>query len=242
MKVCAITATKNRHKQLERVVRFMLDQTYDNWVHLIYNNAPTNQRLNENLPKGKFILVNKHLSLRTGKPYDNLGDIYNDILQFVPQDIDVITFMDDDDIFLQNHLEEGIKGLERGGLTAYKPAKSWFKQGKSIPILVSNTLEPSIFVRADHIRKYGFSEETTAQHLKWVNPLVYENQIFVDPSGPATYICDWSQEIPTFKTSGDPNNPNNFNNYSTHSQDKGDGIITPCNESWANHYRHLKIK
>lgn len=35
MKVCLITATKNRHKQLERVVRFVLDQTSDNWTHLI---------------------------------------------------------------------------------------------------------------------------------------------------------------------------------------------------------------
>lgn len=239
MKVCLITATKNRHKQLERLVRFVLDQTSQDWTHLIYNNAATPQRLNENLPKDKFILINNYISKRTHKPYTTLGDIYTDILPFIPEDCDVVSFADDDDVFLENHVEEGIKGLQRGGLLAYKPKKSWFKYGKSTK-LAENTLEPSIFVMKDHILKYGFSPETTAQHLQWVNPLVYENQIFVDPDGPPTYICDWSQEIPTFKTSGDPNNPNNFENYSNHSQDKGDGIITPCNSSWANHYRHIK--
>lgn len=240
MKVCLVTATKDRHKQLERVVRFSLDQTYDNWVHLIYNNSTTIQRLNHNLPD-KFILVNKSLCTRTGKPYGNLGDIYTDILEFIPKDVDVINFMDDDDIFLTNHVEEGVKGLIRGGLVAYKPKRSWYKHGKRAD-LAENVLEPSIFVKADHIRTYGFSMETTAQHLQWLDPLVRENQIFVDPDGPATYICDWSQEIPTFKTSGDPNNPDNFTNYSNWSKDKGDGIITPCNESWADHWRHIKTK
>lgn len=249
MKVCLITATKDRHKQLERVVKFALDQTYDNWVHLIYNNSPTPQRLNSKLPKDKFILINNNLSLKTHKPYTNLGEIYNDILTFIPEDVQVINFMDDDDIFLKNHVEEGVKGLERGqcadcafpeDILAYKPEKSWYKHMKQKAVLVTNTMEPSIFVMKDHVMKYGFSPETTAQHLQWVNPLVYEKKIFVDPEGPATYICDWSQEIGTFKTSGDPNNPNNFNNYTNWSKDSGDGVITPCNESWANHYRRIK--
>ena len=236
LKVCLITATKDRHRHLERVVRFALNQTYDNWVHLIYNNSKLPLRLNSNLPEGKFLLINKSLSLRTGKPYDNLGDIYSDIMTFVPEDVDVINFMDDDDVFLPNHVEEGVKGLIRGGLTAYKPRKSWYKHAKEKAVLAENTLEPSIFVKVEHVKQYGFSPETTAQHLQWVNPLVYEKQIFVDSDGPATYICDWSQEIPTFKTSGDPHNPNNFLNYEHWSQDKGDGIITPCSDSWANHY------
>lgn len=240
MKVCLITATRDRHKQLERVVRFVMDQTYTDWVHLIYNNSPIEQRLNKNLPADKFILINNHINLKTGKPYQTLGDIYTDILQFIPEDVDVINFMDDDDIFLQNHVEEGVKGMEKGGLLAYKPKKSWYKHLKNKAVLVENTLEPSIFVKLDHVKEKGFSSETTAQHLQWVNPLILSKQIFVDPEGQPTYICDWSQEIGTFKTSGDPNNPNNFNNYSNWSKDSGDAIITPCSESWANHYRRIK--
>lgn len=238
MKICIITCTKDRHKQLERVVRFMMNQTYTDWVHLIFNNSFTTQRLNANLPP-KFILVNKSLYSKTGKPYTNLGDIYNDAILYVPDDVDVITFADDDDIYLPNHLEEGIKGLQKGRLKAYKPKQSWYKHGKTID-LVENVLEPSVFVKADHVREYGFSAETTAQHHQWLKPLEQQNQIFVDPEGIPTYICDWSQEIGTFKTSGDPHNPNNFHNYTTHTKDSGDRIITPCSQSWANHWCRIK--
>lgn len=235
MKVCLITATKNRHRHLERLVRFVLNQTSSDWTHLIYNNAKDPLRLNANLPKDKFVLINSPVNVTTHKPYTNLGEIYMDVIKYIPEDCDVVNFMDDDDVFLPNHVEEGIKGLERCGLLAYKPKKSWYKHLKTIQ-LAENTLEPSIFVKKEHVLKHGFSLETTAQHLKWVNPLILEGQILADPEGPPTYICDWSQEIPTFKTSGNPSNPQNFNNFSHFTNDAGDGIITPCSQSWAKHY------
>lgn len=239
MKVCLVTATKNRHKQLERIVRFVLNQTSNNWVHLIYNNSSEALTLSEELPKDKFILINKNLSSKTNKPYTTLGEIYSDILEYIPEDCDVINFMDDDDIFLPNHVEEGLKGLEKSGMKAYKPQKSWFKYLQNKPELAENVLEPSIFVKTDHVKTHGFSDETTAQHLKWLNPLVYNKEIFADKDGIPTYVCDWSQEISTFKTSGDPNNPNNFLNYDNWSRDQGDGVITPCSNSLANNYYNI---
>lgn len=236
MKVCTITATRGRHRHLERVVRFMLNQDYDGeMIHLIYNNHPEELRLNGNLSSDKFLLINNHLNLKTLKPYNNLGDIYNDIMRFVPEDVEVINFMDDDDIYLPNHTSEGIRGLRRGGKKAYKPKFSYYAHLKRVT-LANNNLEPSIFVMVDHIREYGFSSETTAQHLKWLDPLVINGEIFEDPEGKPTYICDWSQEIPTFKTSGAPQNPNNYNNYINSSLDNGDKIITPVSQSWAEHY------
>ena len=86
MKVCLITATKNRHKQLERLVRFVLEQTYENYVHLIYNNAPQQQRLNTNLPTNKFILINNHTHLKERRAYKTLGEIYNDAIRFIPDE------------------------------------------------------------------------------------------------------------------------------------------------------------
>lgn len=240
MKVCLITATKNRHTQLERVVRFSLNQTVDNWIHLIYNNSNIDLSLDDDLSSDKYILVNKPICTSTNKPYETLGDIYNDIMEFIPEDCDILNFMDDDDIFLPNHVEEGLKGLEKGGLKAYKPSHSYFKQISGVS-LVQNTLEPSIFVKKSHVKQHGFSQETTAQHLKWLNPLVYDREIFVDQEGVPTYICDWSQQIPTFKTSGDPNNPSNFSNYSSWSKDIGDGIITPCSNSKAQIYYKTNI-
>lgn len=229
--VCAITATANRHTQLERVVRCMKDQDYKGkFYHLIFNNSCIPQNLDEELEKDKFILINNCLDTRTNKKYNTLGDIYQDLLQFIPEDVDLITFADDDDLYLPNHITKGVEGYLKGGLKAYKPIKSWFKtQGGKLE-LVNNTLEPSIFVELKHVKDKGFSPETTAQHLQWVNPLVYDQEIFVDPDGTPTYICDWSQEIATFKTSGDPNNPNNFNNYhnwSSRNNSEDDRIITP---------------
>jgi hypothetical protein len=196
-------------------------------------------RLNSNLPKDKFMLVNNHISMNTGKPYQTLGEIYSDILSILPAEAEVVNFMDDDDVYFPNHIEEGIKGLERGGLKAYKAKYSYFRYLRDTN-LSENNLEPSVFVKADHIREHGFSDETTAQHLKWLQPLYDNNEIFMDPEGPPTYICDWSQEIGTFKTSGDPHNPKNFANYDAHSQDLGDGIITPCSKSWAERYCRIK--
>lgn len=239
MIVCLLTATKNRHRHLERLVRFSLDQTNQNFVHLIFNNAREPLRLNSNLDPAKYIVINSPVNAKTHQSYKTLGEIYNDAIKFIPEQCDVVNFMDDDDVFLENHVDEGIKGMEKWGKKAYKPAKSYYKHGNQIS-LVSNTMEPSIFVKTSHIKEYGFSLETTAQHLNWINPLVGENQIAVDVDGPPTYICDWSQEIPTFKTSGNPNNPSNFRNYEEWSKDKGDGIITPCSKSWADHYRRIK--
>lgn len=236
--VCLLTCTKDRHKQLERVVRFALNQTYDNYVHLIFNNSSDKLRLNEHLPKGKFLLINSPVDTKTGKPYTTLGQIYRDAIRFIPDNVQVINFMDDDDIYFPDHVEEGVKGMIKGGTKAYKPKKSWFRYLKQ-QSLQENVLEPSIFVTAEHIKEYGFSDETSAQHHQWLNPLVVNNEIYVDPEGKPTYLCDWSQSIPTFKTSGDANNPNNFQRYSEHSTDKGDGVITPCSDSWAKHYYRL---
>lgn len=234
-KVCVITATKNRHEHLERSVRFFLDQDYLNSCQLIYNNSTVDQRLNTNLDPDRVILVNQHIDSTTGQPYTTLGGIYNDAIKYIPEDVEIVGFMDDDDIFLPNHISEGVKGLIRGGKTAYKPERSLFKNGADITPAI-NTFEPSIFIKKEHILKYGFSLETSAQHLKWVDPLVWGGEIYVDPDGPSTLIYCWGNDIPTFKTSGNSQHPENFKNYETFSQDVGDRIITPINKEKAKEF------
>lgn len=237
--VLAVTATCGRHFCLERVVKCFVDQDYEGKHTLfIYNNSPVSQTLDlPKLPEHKtIILINRHLDSRTQEPYKTLGAIYNDIFKHI--DIvraigaEVVCFMDDDDIFLPNHITEGVKGYKKAtdqSKRAYKPAKSWYRHHQGTE-LVSNTLEPSMFVYAEHIRKYGFSDTTSDQHLQWVNPLVTDGDILVDPDGVPTLIYNWGDEFRTFKTSGDPNNPFNFNNYRAASQDHGDGLITPLED------------
>lgn len=235
MRVAAITATCGRHRCIERSVRFFLDQDYDDCYQLIYQNSLVEQRLNRNIPEGKVIIVNQNSNLETHEPYKNLGEIYRDAVKSILPGTDAVVFFDDDDVFLPDHISEGVAGLVRCGKTAYKPQYSYYKdKGRFIKMI--NTFEPSIFVKVDHILKYGFSDKTTEQHLQWVHPLIEQNEICADPEGKSTLIYDWSQEISVFKTSGNPKNPENFNNYRKASNDHGDGIITPISTRDAERY------
>lgn len=239
MKVTAITATCGRHRCLERLVRMFIDQDYEGEHELlIFNNSEVSLKLNINvdLPSNKSILlINNHLDYTTGLPYSSLGAIYNDVLQWVNRVNsypDIICFMDDDDLFLPNHISEGVLGLQKiksvdPKFVAYKPSRSYFRHHNGVE-LIDNTLEPSIFVEVDHVFKHRFSSTTTEQHLQWVNPLVQEGSIYADPEGTPTLIYNWGDtDFYTFKTSGDYKNPDNFNNYRQRSKDHGDKIITP---------------
>ncbi len=244
MKVFSIMATKGRNYCARRALKFFLDQDYEGeHTLLIYNNSVVEQALH--LPDKpsykKVILLNKCISDETNNFYKNLGQIYRDAIKFVPNDIDIINFYDDDDLYLTNHISEGVRGYKRAleqDKIAYKPAKSYYRSNEEI-ILVENTLEPSIFVSALHVKKYKFSDTTTEQHLTWVDPLVKNNKMLIDREGIPTLIYNWGDNFPTWKTSGDSKNPNNFQNYERFSQDHGDRIVFPINNQEAGYFYNL---
>lgn len=253
MHVVAIMATCGRHKLCERSLRFFLDQDYTGeHTLLIFNNSHIEQHggpiRNEDMPDNKhLILVNQCIDSETKEKYTNLGAIYRDALKeldhIVPEP-DIIIHWDDDDIFLPDHISAGVSGIEYArkynmGFIAYKPAKSYYRHPNGVE-LMSNTLEPSIFVEANHIKEHGYSLTTTDQHLQWVNPLVYEKKIFVDEDGIPTLIYNWGDvHIPTFKTSGNATHPDNFNNYRAFSKDHGDGLIIPWKKEDVQEYYNL---
>lgn len=253
MKVVAIMATCGRHKLCERSLRFFLDQDYTGWhVLLIYNNSPVPQELQiapgppaDVWSKGNKLikLINQHIDSQTDQPYTNLGAIYNDAIKQIPDgEADVIIHWDDDDIFMPNHISAGVEGLtlaEMVGKVAYKPERSYFRHPTGIQ-LMGNNLEPSVFVRADHIFKYGYSLTTSDQHMPWFNSLLSEGKMAVDSRGLPTLIYNWGDvEIPTFKTSGNAGNPHNFENYRNFSQDHGDQKLTPWSEEKVQNYYNL---
>lgn len=247
MEVLGISATKNRHQHIEKLVSCFLQQDYEGKHSLlIYNNAEQEQRLDRGdgftwHEGNKSIYLHNCPASRKGTCYTNLGEIYNDILYLIgafdPNTL--VNHMDDDDIFLPNHFKEGVSGYTKGSLSgkkAYKPAKSWFKTENHCR-LDSNVLEPSIFVNLMHLLEYGYRETNADSHHQWLTPLIVNNQIFIDPTGMPTFVYDWSGEIPVWKTSGDPNNPKNFENYTNYSKDYGDQIITPISlEQLKKHY------
>lgn len=238
MNVLAICATAGRHHCVERALRMFLNQDYPNKYLLIYQNSEVYQELADFEGKDRVILINQHIDSVTRESYKTLGAIYNDAITYIPENIDVITFQDDDDIFLPNHLSEGIEGYERAvasGRIAYKPIQSYYRHREGIA-LIGNNLEPSVFVDVQHIKKYGFSLTTTEQHLQWFHPLLDENQILIDIEGIPTLVYNWGDNFPTFKTSGDYTNVNNFDNYRNSSRDHGDGVITPLQKSEVDRY------
>lgn len=204
-----------------------LDQDYSNSVQLIYNNSDEPLELDKTLPQDRFKLVNNSKDLVTGGSYKTLGAIYRDAITFIPEDIDVVSFWDDDDAFLPNHISEGVKGLLKGGKSAYKPHKSYFYNSGVIS-LMHNVLEPSIFIKKKNILESGFFDSTGNQHIKWVEDLLKNNDIYEDKDGIPTLMYMWGDKtIPVYKTSGS-RAVDNFDRYNDFSQDKGDNIISPC--------------
>lgn len=240
MKVLAITATCGRHRCLERAVGLFLDQDYKDKHLLIYQNSEVPQVLDESVDKSQVTLVNQHIDSATGKRYENLGAIYIDALKHIPEDIDLIYFADDDDLFLPNHISAGVRGYLKGGKKAYKPERSYYRSSNGVQ-LVGNNLEPSIFVDVHVIKEQGFHLETSVQHLKWVDWLRDNDELFVDPLGTPTLCYNWGDSnIPTFKTSGNQGHPENFNNYRNFSKEHGDGIITPLpKEELSQYYKEI---
>lgn len=246
LNVVSILATCGRHTCLERSIRCFLDQDYEGpHTLLIYNNAKERLELsNIELPENKkILLINKNYSSETNEAYKNLGEIYRDILEFIPDDIEIVYHHDDDDIFLPNHISEGIKGIKEAfsrDQIAYKPMYSYYRSPEGMHIM-RNNLEPSIFLTVKHLKKFRYSDATTEQHLQWLNPLVDKDLIYVKEHGIPTLIYNWGDgnKIPTYKTSGDCKNPNNFNLCREMSRDHGDGIITPISHKEAREYYKL---
>jgi len=234
--VWCICATCGRHTVMERSLGFFIAQDYDGeHTLLVYNNSDVEQELDLplDLPSNKHILlINQHVDSQTDKQYTNLGAIYNDAFGYVSIGCELLTHWDDDDIFMPNHITEGVAGYKRAkelqkGMVAYKPERSWFRHPKGLDMM-GNNLEPSVFVEPMHIYDKKYALTTTDQHLQWFRPLLDEQKMFVDPNGLATLVYNWGDmDIPTFKTSGDCHNPRNFDNYRMVSREHGDHYLTP---------------
>lgn len=217
MKVTAIMATCGRHYFCERSVGMFLNQTYSDKHLIIIQNSESNQKLDKEYDN--ITIINK-------SDFSNLGSIYNYALQFVPSDSEVFCLFDDDDIYMPNHIEEGVKGLIRGNKKAYKPQFSYFELSGEIS-KTSNVLEPSWFVEYDIIKQCKFREETGLHHFNWIEWCQKTNNIYVDKDGASTLVYTWGNlERPVYKASGF-NPKESFELYRKNSQDHGDGVITP---------------
>jgi len=205
---------------------FLAQETHQDCTQVIFNNS--NVPLTLDLPKDQPKNLSVWLINSCDTVYSTLGQIYNHALTFLPKE-GIIVHYDDDDCILPNHAVEGINGFREATFhnkLAYKPSQSYYYEGGKVS-LTSNVMEPSIFIDLGTLKKVGYNDTTSDQHLKWVTYLTEDNLLYVDPRGVPTLLYEWGNSVPTFKTSGNPSNPNNFQEYRHFSQDHGDRIVTP---------------
>lgn len=242
MRVCLVTCFYGRAEKVERILRMFLDQDYTGGLTLLlFNNSPYEQILDDiQLPENKrIILVNNKYDLETGEDYTNTGDIFRDALTFVPPKTDVVNFFDSDDVFLPNHVTEGVRGCYKAFKNyqlAYKPYYSYFIYQEKLT-LEHNTLEPSIFVNFRTVQDIGFNQTSATYHQKWELQLKHKGLMLIDPVGVSTLIYDWGKGHNTFKISGSGDDTIvNLKKHREYETDFGDGVLTPCQEYITNQY------
>lgn len=234
--IFGLCCTYGRHTVLERLVKSFIDQDYKgSHTLLIYNNSPVEQRLHDiDLPENKKItLINNSKDLSTGESYSSTGAVFRDALNFIPDSCEIVAIMDDDDIYLPEHITKGVDGIKRAkklGKKVYKPYYSYFKTSKGIE-LQHNNMEPSSFILTDYIKEKGFKLTSVDYHDGWLQDAKDNNLLYIDPQGEPTFIYDWSGEFKVHKISGDMFNPENFRNHLIYSGDHGDNVLTPWNDS-----------
>jgi len=217
MNICLITCFFGRHYCVERILKCFLNQDYEGEITLLlYNNCKISQQLdNIKLPKNRHItLINNHLDLQTGEEYTNVGDIFRDALTFVPKECNVINHFDSDDIFLPNHVSEGVKGIK-------------------------NTFEPSIFVDKNYIIQEGFFPVQASYHQKWLNKLNKEKLIYTPKDGVSTFLYCWQKGHGNHKISGAGDGEENFKSHRNQETENGDGVLSPAKQEGIQKYYNL---
>ena len=247
IKVLALCCTHGRVKALERSVRCFLDQDYDGPAVMFICNSG----LPLSFPDySKYLKVdNKFIQILNidKDSYSSVGEKYSIALERAMgqfPDIEVVTSWDDDDIFLPTHLSKGVEGyydgytlpsLYGGPKLAYKPELSYYRYRDSNDnmkiIRNENTYEPSIFVNSSWLVEKGYAPVSRKYHKQWLDPLVSEHKIYVNPYGESTLVYNWG-DPGIYKMSGSAtDNRNNLDAYLRKSLDMGTGILRPAKDN-----------
>lgn len=77
-------------------------------------------------------------------------------------------------------------------------------------------------------------------HQQWLDPLVEQNKLYIDPTGKSTLIYNWgdngdpSGQFSIYKLSGSgTDNQQNFVAHAKVSKDMGEGILVPTQDNTA---------
>lgn len=205
MDVTLVTCYIGRTKYIRRIIASFMAQTYKGHITLLlYNNGPSiNSIASIHLPENRaIVLINNHLDRETGVEYTNTGAIFRDAMSYVTSD--VVNFYDSDDLFLPNHVEEGVKGWQEAktkSCLAYKPKYSYHIYLDRFS-REENNMEPSIFVDVNYIKTTGFAPVSSSYHQQWLTPLIHSKKVYIKEDGVSTFLYDWTRGHNTYKISG----------------------------------------
>lgn len=223
LKVSCVMCTFGRFDTVRQSSTFWKYQDYDNSELIIFNTAPVDIKLDESLEKYNIRVVNQQNELGTNNPYSSLGKVREDALECAEGDVYIC--WDDDDMFLPWHVSRGVRKLHEHNCSAWKPERSFFStNGGETYKFAGNSMEASIHVKMDAIKRYGFNYENGSEHLKWLIPMRDSKELVIEDVTPTeSYAYVWGSKIAPHKTSGNINSPNNFEEHKNGSQDFGEG-------------------
>lgn len=218
-KVSFICTTYRRFTCVNRIIAQFYAQTYENKELIIFN-TDMDYPMSLGFEADDVIVVNNNTDYQTGLPYPNRGQICRDAVTHATGDYFMLA--DDDDIYLPWHIQQAVDKIEEVGRDAWKPQKSFFRNG-SVLELAQNTMEASVIVKMERIREIGFrTDKTGMEGLSWYTRLRDEGQLNENYTNYVPSYCfNWSDppHIAGHKQSGDINNPNNFEEHKRHSVD-----------------------
>lgn len=219
--------TYGRFNMVQRSISMFLAQTLTD-SELIILHTDTDQALVMDFEHPRLRIINNSIDYLTGLPYTNTGSIRRDCLTHATGQYYVC--WDDDDIFLPWALQQAYDGVSLGNEIAWKPAKSFYRNGSGEIELVRNTMEASCIIGMQTLREIGFNLSSGPEGLSWYiklrnTGLLDENNDRFCPS----YCFDWSYDPQIgHRQSGGINDPNNFDNHIKKSQDRPNGrMIRP---------------
>ncbi len=245
LKVCWVAPFYKRYKCITRIIRQYLLQVYSGKsVLLLFNNSSKEYVLDDiPLPPNKqIILVNNGKCLKTGEEYEVTGEIFEDALTFIPDDVDVVSWADSDDFFLPEHLSEGIKGYQEAvkqEMLAYKPYYSWFKYVGQEVKQEHNFMEPSVFVNKEYIVKTGMAPLCSGFHLKWLFPLIKQEKILQLKDGIKTFLYWWGGDDGVYKISSKGDKKSSFQECRKWEKDEGSDVLRPCSVEEIQYYYNV---
>ena len=216
--------TYGRFETVRQSMTFWRHQDYQNKELVIFNTAPVPLELDSAVKDNHNIrVVNWETEAGTDIPYSSLGKIRADAQLWAKGDVYIC--WDDDDMFLPWHISQGVEKLKEHGKPAWKPKRSYFsRDGGETFQYAQNSMEASILVDINELRKYGFSHESGSEHLKWLIPMRDSGDLVIEEITPfESYAYVWGSDLAPHKTSGNIDHPNNFENHKVGSTDFGEG-------------------